>query len=92
MEVGHKRLALDRIGARSGSVLDTTEALTLPTHEPGPCSNVASAVVSTFPAFAGDALFGVVTVTSTLPEPGGATAVIELSLVTVNERASDAPT
>ena len=31
------------------------------------------------------------TVTSTVPEPGGATAVIELSLVTVNDRASDAP-
>ena len=64
-------------------VLDTTEALTLPTHEPGPCSNVASAFVSTLAAFAGAVPFGVVTVTSTLPEPGGATAVIELSLVAV---------
>ena len=65
--------------------------MTFPTHDPGPLSNVESALVSTFRTFPADAPVAVMTVTSTVPEPGGATAVIELSLVTVNDRASDAP-
>ena len=68
-----------------------TDALTLLTHRPMPPSNVESAAESRFGPVIDDVPAGVVTLTPTVPEPVGATAVIELSLSTVNERALAEP-
>src|SRR5215510_1513036 len=71
--------------------LETAVALVLPTQEPGPLSNVESLVASRFGAFLGEDPLGVTTVTLTVPEPWGATAVKELSFVTVKEGAIEEP-
>jgi hypothetical protein len=67
------------------------DALTLLTHSPMPPSNVESAVESRFGPVIDEVPAGVVTLTPTVPEPVGATAVIEASLSTVNEPALAEP-
>jgi hypothetical protein len=71
--------------------LDRVVLLTLPIQEPGPFSNVESVLVSRLRFLVSDDPARVVTTTSTVPDPAGETAVIELSLVTVIDDASDDP-
>ena len=70
---------------RKASRESATVALTFGLHEPVPVVNAPSEPTSMFGGLVFEVPPGVVTVTPTAPEPGGAVAVIELSLATEND-------
>src|SRR5262245_8867644 len=72
---------------RKGSCERATVALTLGVHDPIPAANALSEPSSMFRAREVDVPPGVVTVTATDPEPGGAPAVIRTSLATEKDEA-----
>ena len=76
---------------RETSLESAIVALTFGLHEPRPVVKVPSELASMFGGLVFEVPPGVVTVTPTAPEPGGAVAVIELSLTTENDAAPAEP-